>query len=249
MTSALDTLAVTVAKALPRGGHRFLSGMATLSSGLRAYPLDTRHGRVVCDFRESVCFPLLTHGQPRHWKNLEPFFADLPFAPGGIVFDVGANIGLTAMIFAKKAGRVHAFEPSPRALHMLRRNVGGIANVEIHAVAISDTPGTLHFDEKAALDGSAVSETGAMSVPAITLDSLGIDADFIKIDVEGFEEQVLRGAMGQLARGIPVMFEGHSQAEVDRNLGIMQSANPAYRVRQMLPSKANWLATTDGTKA
>lgn len=244
--SALDDLALSVAKALPRGGHRFLREVANISPGLRAYPLETRHGRVVCDFRETVCFPLLTHGQPRHWKNLEPFFADLPFAEGATVFDVGANIGLTAMIFAKKAGRVLAFEPAPRALTMLRRNVSAIPNIEVHAVAVSDAPGTVHFSEHDALDCSSMAADGEIAVEAITLDSLGIDADFIKIDVEGFEEQVLRGATRQLERGVPVMFEGHSQAEVDRNLAIMQAANPSYRVRQMLPSKANWLATTEG---
>ena len=243
MSNLFEETAVNIAKALPRGGHRFLKAASALLPGLRHYPVMSKFGPIVADLREPSCYPVLIHGQPPHWKNLESFFANLPFEDGGMVFDVGANIGLTAMIFAKKAGHVHAFEPAPRAVRMLRRNVRDIENIEVHEVAVSDAPGVLQFHQDAIISHSSIDPQGETTVKAITLDSLDVDADFIKIDVEGFEDGVLRGATRQLKRGVPIMFEGRVQEDVDRCTAILQAVNPGYKIVQMLPSKANWLAT------
>lgn len=139
--------------------------------------------------------------------------------PADTVFDVGAHIGFYATLFSRLApsGRVVAFEPDPANLELLRRNLdrNRAANVTLVARAVSETSGirkfaidgatgssgTLEFDLAygSRLEGAA---QGFRSVTTMTLDQAGEEfgaADFVKIDVEGHELPVLRGAGRLLA--------------------------------------------------
>jgi FkbM family methyltransferase len=154
--------------------------------------------------------------------------------PGDLVADVGANLGYMTSIAAARvgaAGKVHAFEPNPRAYELLERNAErwretkSAGAVEVHRVALSDAAGegtlvsggTDEFDmavaslsdERAA--PRAVAATTA--VPLARLDEIpGIETlGLIKIDVEGHEAEVLRGAAGLLSSGAirDIVFEDH----------------------------------------
>jgi FkbM family methyltransferase len=124
--------------------------------------------------------------------------------PGDVVYDVGANVGyytLVGSVLAGSRGRVIAFEPLPRNLGLLRRHVAlnRLRNVTVFAGAVSDRVGTARFDAGAIPEMAHLSDQGGIEVELFQLDAL-VDGgrvpppDVMKIDVEGAELDVLRGA-------------------------------------------------------
>ncbi|WBO20830.1 FkbM family methyltransferase [Sphingomonas abietis] len=127
-----------------------------------------------------------------------------------MIFDVGANVGQSAAKFKKRfpAAHIHCFEPSAASARRIRaRRLGG---VEVHEMALGSVAGTaslarghdpaiFHIAEHGATAGD---ETVAIE----TVDSFcaagGIDRiDFMKIDTEGHDLEVLKGAATMLAAG------------------------------------------------
>jgi len=124
---------------------------------------------------------------------------------GMVCVDVGASIGYTAMIMARKARVVYAFEPEPRAYAQLVRNVAlNGFNVRTEQKACSDQDGTADlYVAGVSSEYSSFRPSGMRGrterVPTIRLDSwLPEPPDLVKIDVEGAEWQVLRGLDGFL---------------------------------------------------
>lgn len=151
------------------------------------------------------------------WRVLQR----LEFARG-IILDVGANTGYTATWFSTIAERVFAFEPHPNNVRLLREQIRirRISNVRVIESAVSDRLGsaTLRCKPRSghhSLDDVGASETlGTIEVPCTTIDAFmdaeGIDlVTLLKIDVEGFEPEVLNGARLSLSsRNIErVLFE------------------------------------------
>ena len=144
-------------------------------------------------------------------------FAD----PTKDILDIGAHIGMYTTAFGKKVNRVHSFECSPKSFNFLCANLllhDLSYKVTKYNVALSETQGTAKYYIRDPLDGggngisgfSQDMNTPTIDVPTITLDSLGLtNINFIKIDVEGHEEQVLRGAVNTLkANNYPkILFE------------------------------------------
>lgn len=236
----VDDVAFAIVKTVtrfPRGGFFTARTLARALPGLRLYPVPTDYGTIHCDLSEAVCFPLIEYGRYPHWTgDVETF--DRITTPDSLVIDIGANIGVTTKLFADRARQVHAFEPSPRAFPMLRAN--SPANVEVHAVALSDRAGTIHFKEEAKLDLSAVSDTG-VEVPVRILDSYNLKPDVIKIDVEGHEPQALRGARETLGHRPVILFEALTDEARDECQSIICSVYPAYRFERI--GVLNYLAT------
>jgi len=142
-------------------------------------------------------------------------------APGGVFCDVGANIGtytIPASALVGDRGKVLAFEPHPRTLSYLQRNVAlnGAANVVIIGKALGSEAGsvTLVFDPGNAGETHvkrSAGETG-IAVDVTTLDeelhALGVDrVDYLKIDVEGFELSVLHGASRTITANPAMMIQ------------------------------------------
>ena len=127
-------------------------------------------------------------------------------APGGVFVDVGANVGFHTLLASQlvgPAGTVVAVEPAPWTLALLRANVwrhGSQAVVQ--PVAASDVAGTVRLELEAEhRSGAHLGDTG-VAVDARPLDELVPDVavDVLKVDVEGAEPLVLRGATAMLAR-------------------------------------------------
>lgn len=152
---------------------------------------------------------------------------------GETVVDVGAHIGIFSLMAARKVGptgRVIAFEPSPRTLDLLRRNLAfnGLPWVKLHAVALADVEGTTSlFMAEGAVDNPvadtliAASKRKSVPVRLRRLDDVLAEedvaaVDHLKIDVEGAELRVLDGAPKTLARTRRVVMEVH-QPHVDPN--------------------------------
>ncbi len=128
-----------------------------------------------------------------------------------ICVDVGANIGITAIWMAKNSKKVYAFEPVPDNVNRLVENLeaNNILNVNIIKKAVSNKNGdailTLFnsYGHHSLSSKHISSPKGAISVETITLDKFAecekIDKiDVLKIDVEGFELEVLQGAKKML---------------------------------------------------
>jgi FkbM family methyltransferase len=140
---------------------------------------------------------------------------------GDVVYDVGAHIGTYTVLALQKSapsGRVVAYEPVDLTRDFLKRhlqwNCGG-DRVVVRPVCCGSQTGqaSLYFREgEMSGDSGLVPVNGAKStvVPVRTLDSevkeLGLVPTIIKIDVEGWELEVLKGAENILARYRPLLF-------------------------------------------
>ena len=153
--------------------------------------------------------------------------------PGDVVVDVGANIGYMTSLFAARvgaAGSVEAFEPHPRVFARLERNVerlrpdGTFGSIRIHRVALGGRDGAAQLLEPASFNMNqgastvAPGDAGSISGPGLEIamarfDSLLGDRDvaLLKVDVEGFEGEVLAGARCALAQGRihNIIYEAH----------------------------------------
>ena len=137
-------------------------------------------------------------------------------AENDVVADVGANIGVHTTIMASRTGgggHVHAFEPGVRPYAMLCANIAlnGFSNVIANRLAIGDACGkaSFHVNAESSLSSLGITGRGDVvgeeEVDITTMDEYcrgrQISAlDFLKIDVEGFEGHVLRGARRILAQ-------------------------------------------------
>lgn len=227
---------------LPRGGFPLVRTLGRAFPSHARVTLDTAYGTVACDLRESVCYELIQTGRYHHWAEEERFIAAFPVTTDTVVFDVGANMGLFALLFAQRGARVYAFEPSRRALELLRRNAELHPRISVIPCAVSDRPGEVSFIEKPMTNLSSFGEGGAR-VEAVTLDDRDAVPDLIKIDVEGFEHLVLAGATRHLRAGVPVLFEALDPAALKRNTKVILDANPRYAVAR-LGASDNYLAIT-----
>lgn len=126
--------------------------------------------------------------------------------------DIGAHVGLYAVILADHFNRVKAFEPCAETFECLRKNTTAFGNVDCYQLALSNHTEfvTIHRDkDRSGNTGSYFvqrSQPADGQLPAMQLDELQLDAvDFIKIDVEGWEYNVLRGASETIRKWRPVL--------------------------------------------
>lgn len=158
-----------------------------------------------------------------HLPDSDPMLAAFlkALGPGQIVYDVGSYIGIWAILAARvvgTAGRVVAFEPAPASVRLVRRHIRLNEVAEIVTVveaAIGDASGASEFYEAClSPENSLLTKTGslwhAVSVPMLTLDEYasqtGLYPDVVKVDVEGAELQVLKGAQHLLTQRRPMVF-------------------------------------------
>jgi FkbM family methyltransferase len=156
--------------------------------------------------------------------------------PGMTVLDIGANFGQYSLVAGRRVGergRVFAFEPLPSALEVLRDHVALnrlTQRVEVVPMVMTDSTGEIELWEPARDRQASISKPAAITregdggaplrrhvVSGTTIDEFsgarGIEPDLIKIDVEGAEANVLRGARRFLERGKGhIIFEAHPSA-------------------------------------
>ena len=156
-----------------------------------------------------------------HNGNRELAAEVLRLPQDAVSLDVGANIGLTALTIATAAprGHVFAFEPSPRNVKFLRENVRAneAQNVTVVEAAVGISDGGTVLIETPVCGANAVVVRSVRQPPAqaaaaqlVSLDAwaarAGVDhVDFIKLDVEGYEADVLYGAASLLAAHRPAI--------------------------------------------
>lgn len=179
---------------------------------------------------------------PRHRREIgqhhDPAVSALlksRLTPGAIAMNVGANVGVHVLQMARwvgPAGRVVAFEPNPEAMQALSRHVAindFADRVTLVESAVGAAPGraVLHAqgaDQRARLGSANPGLSGPLDridVPVTTLDAWcaghHLRPDWLLIDVEGFEEDVLRGAETLIRThpGLGVLVEMHPDTWAD----------------------------------
>lgn len=132
-----------------------------------------------------------------------------------LAIDVGANVGLHSVRFAQKFKEVKSFEPSSSNFECLTKNTKPFNNIQIFKKGIGET-----FSKEILSLPADSSNCGAFSIvdfkehqgnliseeiEIITLDSLNLKPDLIKVDTQNFEMQVIRGAVNTLKTHKPVL--------------------------------------------
>jgi FkbM family methyltransferase len=133
--------------------------------------------------------------------------------------DIGAHVGLWSMCLADHFNQLHAFEPMPDHIKCYRKNMAfyleGMRHVQLYEVALGNEVGEGKMDVTLDNTGNAhivgysrmgVNGQGAVSVDLRRLDDYTFeDVTFIKIDVEGFELEVVKGGEALIKSQKPVM--------------------------------------------
>ncbi len=136
---------------------------------------------------------------------------------GGVAVDIGANEGIYAFALSELGAVVHAFEANPTFADFAKRSLGKRATV--HKYALSNETGKASFFVPLAEDGSELHFAGnlknshsqferqtVIKVELRTLDSFALtNVQFIKVDVEGSELEVLEGARETIFRDHPAL--------------------------------------------
>ena len=135
------------------------------------------------------------------------------------VLDIGANIGCTSILFGSLASRVVSFEANPSTFHFLKKNIvnSKLINIDVHDFGLGSSVGEyeMAFSKDNRSGGFINSGNNASSGLKKTkvlierldnvVDKLKFGINFMKIDVEGYEKQVLEGAEKTIKDNKPVV--------------------------------------------
>lgn len=188
-----------------------------------------QYGRICGFVDDTVLFPRIKAGEL--WEPDLVVAFEHCIRPGSIAIDCGANIGphSIAMVARQpKVARVFAFEPHPEIFQALAANVRDNPQINPFNSAVSNRTGTLlmrSIEGDTNPAGAIIAPTGDYCVKATTLDALRLrDVSLIKIDVEGFEMQVIEGAAGLIASQHPTLIvEMHPGRDRSRNIDRIRS--------------------------
>jgi len=129
--------------------------------------------------------------------------------PGDVFWDVGAHFGYYTLVAASAGARVHAFEPDPDNRAFLMRHVRwNSLDATVHECALGDADGTGQFGGGRGSGGRSLGggtqPTVVRSMQSLVESGTCERPDFLKIDVQGGEENVLMGA-SEVLRDAPVI--------------------------------------------
>jgi FkbM family methyltransferase len=214
-------------------------------------------GRVRLDLRHEDQSQVYWAGLSRDNSDmLAALCAALP--PGGAFLDVGANIGLHTLAVAhhleSRGGRVLAFEPHPENYRALRDNIqrNALRNVTAENVGLADFPDVITGTSAPGPGNWSLASKGEcrFEVRLVRLDDY-LDqhplpsVDAMKIDVEGAEVRVLRGARATIERSRPVivfevcpMWLARMGTSVDELFDMVQA--PGYTIHPVPMAGRGW---------
>lgn len=167
-----------------------------------------------------------------------------PYLPEPVViFDLGANIGDTTRQYLDWGHTVYAFEPNPTAFQCLSHNCPESHN---HNLAVSDTAiAPLRFLQLDNVGASRIHPEGNILVQPVVIDTMYLPAPrFIKIDIEGFEMNALRGLEETIEKHRPMVFCEINRGALEANgftaLDVINFfAKRDYSTDTLYPAKAN----------
>ena len=162
-------------------------------------------------------------------------------SPDPVVIDGGANIGMFSLATLRDhpGARITAFEPDPRIGAMLRENlaINNASQVAIVDAALGSTVGEMSFAPDGQAGGALVSGVADMRVRVVTLSQyLTCEVDFLKLNIEGAELDVLREAAERhcLRRVRAMVIEYHGWAGGEQRLGPLLDLLDEQRYRYFI---------------
>lgn len=134
------------------------------------------------------------------------------------IFDGGANIGLVSYEFAKRFphASIHAFEPNPDVFQQMKRLLHDKSRILVKNIGLAELPGVLEFRNNANTGTSSFRDPNSfhpfarsinvISVPVISIEAYGLEAgirqiNILKLDIEGFELEALKGSGSFMEEG------------------------------------------------
>ncbi len=238
MPTLMSRLLLSLSRIAPRGDYRLARYAARRDPALHQVPIPLKllpGVTLLGDLRDPLWYILWKYGYfPRAEVEDQMLFKFV--RPGDTVWDVGANIGYLALLFARAvgpSGKVYSFEPGRRVLPDLRRTVAREPQIiEVHELAASDQDGEARFHEDAdSTDRSTLAHTGPAGyvVKTARLDTVWRERalrkpDLLKIDVEGHEAAVLQGCAEVIRQTRPlILFEALDTKLRDENIAAIRS--------------------------
>jgi FkbM family methyltransferase len=181
-----------------------------------------RRTRIAIFANEHIGFHINQYGYYDRF-NLELLFAFLkPLEEnfkGSLALDIGANIGNHSILFSNYFDAVYAFEPNQRTFDLLQLNSKTFDNVFPFNFGFGDEVGCFTLNENpnnmgaSSIKYSDFSDAQQVEIALKKLDDIDLSSaniSFVKIDVEGFESNVIRGGLNVLEASQPlVVFEQH----------------------------------------
>lgn len=168
-----------------------------------------------------------------------------------LILDCGANIGLSVIYFKllHPDSRVIAFEPDPAIFQTLEKNVASfeLNNVELRQAAVWTENGSVAFMQEGGFSGHI--QTGSsqtVSVPSLRLrDQLADPVDFLKVDIEGAEFDVILDCADRLSNVDRLFIEYHSKADkpqrLDELLTVIRQAGFRYQIQEAYVARKPFL--------
>ncbi len=227
---------------LPGAGW-LIRGMLPIIPELRNYPFQIPGlGTATLDFRDTAAFGMVNYsledfGDDKHLLN----WLRRILRPGDVLWDVGANIGVVTTYFARTLptlASIHAFEPNPSVLKTLCPLFSNSPLVHVHAVGLGHKDDVLRLQTLGAdtawgtvarkIEGGPGVEVRIRQGDGYRREQ-GIPApNVIKIDVEGFEPQVMAGLQGTIAEAKPCIVLEHIWLSEEQ---LRQLTAPDYLLR------------------
>ena len=151
--------------------------------------------------------------------QLKKYQRALEFVKGRrMAVDVGAHVGLWSMMMRHDFKAILAFEPMAEHIACYKKNLEGRSNVTLHEIALGAEAGEAKMSPTAANSGNAhINPRGRRKVEVKRLDDFNFNhLDFLKIDVEGFELDVLRGGEKTIRHFKPVCIVEQKPGNAER---------------------------------
>jgi len=165
------------------------------------------------------------------WQYYEIFFRNFytfnTSSKQPVIYDCGANIGTSVLFFSLKypQARIVAFEASPYIFGILESNIkkNNVTNATLHLNAVWIKDEIIEFSDEGADSGSVYSISDAKKIKVQAVDFLEIikkedKIDFLKIDIEGAENDLLPHIASQLDKVENIFIEYHSFNYKEQNL-------------------------------
>nr|WP_150959432.1 FkbM family methyltransferase [Aneurinibacillus sp. XH2] len=190
-------------------------------------------GTIFYGYKDEYVFNVIESNKDYYEINtLRKFTKYIP--ENSVVYDIGANIGNHSVYFSKalKAKKIYSFEPVPMNAVLLEKNIqeNQISEIEVFRVAIGSDSKKVrikinerNMGECKVIESSA--EHSTIEVPVMSIDSMNLETpDVIKIDVEGYELDVLVGMKKTLSSSAPIIWIEITDhfSEIDRFLAKYQ---------------------------
>lgn len=168
-----------------------------------------------------------------------------------VILDCGANIGLSVLYFKRMYPKstVHAFEPDPELFEILKQNVASfsLSDVVLHNSAIWVENSEVNFFSEGGFSGRISDDQGAHALVQCERlrDLLDTKIDFLKLDIEGAEVEVIADCQNDLHNIDHLFIEYHSQfgrkQQLDVILKILTDAGFKYQIKDVFSAKSPYL--------